>query len=181
MSVRSDVSYGLRGLTKAPGFTLAVTLSLALGIGANAAIFSVVNALLFHPAGVVNPERVVALRVNYKKLNLEKIGVSTTDFADIRNDRKVFSRAALLDLEGLNYTGGDSPQRLQSAFVTPEWFEVFGVSPMLGRGFRGEEDQPGANHVAVLSHATWNRLFGADRSLLAAASNSIRHRIALLA
>ncbi len=158
--------YALRTLAKSPGFTLAVVLSLALGIGANAAIFSVVNGLLFHPAGARNPAELVAPRVNYKKLNLDKIGMSATDFADIRDSRRTFSTAAMADLQGFNYTGGDSPERIEGATVTWQWFDVFGRTPLLGRGFHREEDQPGANRVAVLSFATWKRLFGGDPAIL---------------
>jgi MacB-like periplasmic core domain len=162
----ANLSYAFRTLVKSPAFTLTVVLSLALGIGANAAIFSLVNGLLFHPSGTKNPEELVAPRVSYKKLNLDRISMSATDFADIRDNRQVFSKAAMLNLEGLNYTGGDSPERLQAALVTWEWFGVFGTDPILGRGFHREEDQPGANHVAVLSFKTWKRLFGGDRAIL---------------
>jgi predicted permease len=166
MIAGSDLGYALRTLLKSPGFTAAVVLSLALGIGGNAAIYSVVNSLLFHPAGAVDPDRLVAPRVNYKKLNLDKIGMSSTDFADIRDAHQAFSQAAMLQMEDFNYTGSDSPQRLQSGLVTWQWFDVFGTKPLLGRGFHREEDQPGANHVAVLSYAAWQRLFGGDRAIL---------------
>src|SRR5579883_754616 len=104
-AARTGIGYAVRTLRKSPGFTLAVVLSLALGIGANTAIYSVVNSLLFHPAGVADPGRLIAPRVDYKKLNLDKIGMSATDFADIREDRAVFSKAALLDVEDFNYAG----------------------------------------------------------------------------
>ncbi len=165
MPGRSDFSYALRTLAKSPAFTSAVVLSLALGIGANAAIFSVINGILFHPAGARNPEKLIAPRVSYKKLNLDRISMSATDFADIRDSRQTFSKAAMADLDGFNYTGGDSPERLEGALVTWQWFDVFGSTPLLGRGFHREEDQPGANHVAVLSYGTWRRLFGGDRDI----------------
>jgi hypothetical protein len=120
----SDFLHSVRSWAKSPGFALAVVLSLALGIGANTAIFSVVNGLLLHPAGAANPEQLVAPRVSYQKLNLDKIVMSATDFADIRDSRAVFAKAALLDLEGFNYTGRDMPERLQGALVTWQWFEV---------------------------------------------------------
>jgi predicted permease len=166
MRVTSDLRYAFRSLARNLGFTLAVVFSLALGIGGNAAIFSVVNGLLWHPAGMEDLEQLVAPRVSYKKLNLDKIGMSATDFADIRNSKQTFSQAAMLDLEGMNYTGAASPERLQAAFVTSEWFQVFKCEPILGRGFHPEEDQPGANHVVVLSYNTWKRLFGGERSIL---------------
>ncbi|HLH02585.1 MAG TPA: ABC transporter permease [Bryobacteraceae bacterium] len=165
-AARTGIGYAVRTLRKSPGFTLAVVLSLALGIGANTAIYSVVNSLLFHPAGVADPGRLIAPRVDYKKLNLDKIGMSATDFADIREDRAVFSKAALLDVEDFNYAGTGSAERLQAGLVSWQWFDVFGAKPLLGRGFHAEEDQPGANHVVVLSYAAWQRLFGGDRAVI---------------
>ena len=147
-----NFAYAVRVLAKSPGFTAAVVLSLALGIGANAAIFSVVNGLLFHPAGLSYPEQLVAPRVSYQKLGLDKIAMSATDFADIRDQHKIFARSALQQLDGFNYTGGSSPERLQGALVTSPWFNVLGSKPLLGRGFLPEEDQPGANHAIVLSY-----------------------------
>ena len=162
----SHLRYALRSLARTPGFAISVIVSLALGIGANTAIFSVVNGLLFHPAGVQDPEQLVAPRVNYKKLNLDKISMSATDFADTRDNPKIFSRAAMMDLEGMNYTGGNSPERMQAALVTWQWFDVFGRTPLLGRDFQRADDQPGANHVAVLSFAAWKRFFGGGGEIL---------------
>lgn len=166
MPGKFDFAYASRRLVKSPGFTLAVVLSLALGIGANAAIFSVVNGLLFHPAGIRDPQGLVAPRVTYRKLNLDKIPMSATDFADIRGNRAAFSSAAMADVDGFNYTNGGSPERLEGALVTWQWFEVFGSKPLLGRGFHREEDLPGANHVLVLSYAGWQRFFGGDHAVI---------------
>src|SRR5690348_3681148 len=161
-----NFAYAVRTLAKSPGFAAAVVLSLALGIGANAAIFSVVNGLLFHPAGLGHPEQLVAPRVSYQKLGLDKISMSATDFADIRDQNLIFSQAALQTLDGFNYTGGSSPERLQGALVSSSWFDVLGSRPILGRGFVSEEDQPGANHVVVLSYKLWQRSFGGDRTIV---------------
>jgi predicted permease len=161
-----NFAYAVRVLAKSPGFTAAVVLSLALGIGANAAIFSVVNGLLFHPAGLSHPEQLVAPRVSYQKLGLDKVAMSTTDFADIRDQHQIFAQSALQQLDGFNYTGGNSPERLQGALVTSSWFDTLGNKPSLGRGFLAEEDQPGANHVVVLSYHMWQRSFGGDRAIV---------------
>ncbi|HEX4166778.1 MAG TPA: ABC transporter permease [Bryobacteraceae bacterium] len=166
MSGTSNLVYALRTLSKSPGYALAVVLSLALGVGANSAMFSVVNGLLLHPAGLSRPAELVAPRVTYQKLGLNKIDMSATDFADVRGRRQIFSGAAMERTDGFNYTGGDSPERLQGALVTWQWFQVLGVNPLLGRGFRREEDQPGTNHVAVLSFSTWEKLFAGDRAVL---------------
>jgi predicted permease len=158
--------YALRTLRKSPGFTAAAVLSLALGIAANSAIFSLVNGLLLHPAAVENPEQVVVPRVKYTKLNMKSIVLSLPDFADIRDSRQVFETAAAARFASFNYTGGDVPERLVGATVTWEWFNVFKAKPLLGRDFRKEDDQPGANRIVMLSYGVWQRLFGGDRSVL---------------
>jgi len=161
-----DVRYGLRMLRKNPGFTVVAVLTLALGIGANTAIFSVVNGLLLHPAGIPHPDRLVAVRVKYDKLNLKSISISVPDFADVRDSKQVFAATAIGNDADFNYTGGDFPERLLGAEVTWQWFDVFDVKPLLGRVFRPEEDQPNANREVVLAYSTWKRLFGADPSIL---------------
>jgi len=155
-----------RSLAKTPGFTLTAVAALALGIGANAAIFSVVNQVLLNPAGVSQPGRVVALRAKYDKLNLKSIPLSATDFADIRDSRAIFERSAMLNQSDFNFLGPSGPQRLQGAMVTAEWFDVFGARPILGRVFRPEEDQPNANREVVLAYAAWQRVFGGDEGIL---------------
>ncbi|MHB8654551.1 MAG: ABC transporter permease [Terriglobia bacterium] len=165
-TIVQDLRYGLRMLAKNPGFTAVAVLTLALGIGANTAIFSVVNGLLLHPVGIPHPERLVAERVKYDKLNMKSIGVSAPDFADVRDSRQLFASAALLQEMDFNYTGGDWPQRLVGAQVSWTWFEVFGVKPMLGRPFRPEEDQPNANQETILAYGTWQRLFGSDPQIV---------------
>ncbi len=166
MNIGQNFRYALRTLRRSPGFACAAVLSLAVGIGANAAIFSIVNGLLLHPAGVERPEQVVAPRVTYKKLNLDRISMSATDFDDVRRSPETFSKAAMGNIAGFNYASGDSPVRLQGGTVTWQWFDVFGAKPILGRAFRPEEDQPGANRVVVLSFEIWNRLFGTDRGIV---------------
>lgn len=154
----SDLRLAARGLWKNPGFSVTALGALALGIGANAAIFSVVNQVLLNPAGVSHPERVVALRAKYDKLNLTSIPVSVPDFAQARDSRNVFEHTAILRGGDFNYTGTGgavtAPERLQGASVSVEWFDVFGARPMVGRIFRPEEDQPDANQEVVLAYAT---------------------------
>ena len=165
-AVITDLRYGIRTLAKTPGFAAIAVLTLALGIGANTAIFSVVNGLLLHPAGIAHPDRLVAIRVKYDKLNLPNIGVSAPDYADFRDRKDAFTSAALVAEQDFNYSGGEWPERLLGATVSWQWFEVFGVKPILGRVFRPEEDQPHANHEVVLAYATWKRLFGGDPGVI---------------
>jgi len=162
----SKLRIAFRSLRKAPGFSIVVILTLALGIGANTAIFSVVNAVLLNPSGISHPEQVIAVRVKYDKLNLKSINISAPDFADVRNSTQVFQHAAVMDGADVNYLAGATPERLQAAMVSAQWFDVLGAKPELGRVFRPEEDQPNTSSVAVLAHSAWKRLFGGDAGVL---------------
>src|ERR1035441_8167605 len=112
-----DSRYAIRTLRKTPAYTVVALVTLALGIGANTAIFSVVNQVLLNPAGVSHPERIVALRVKYDKLALHNIAVSIPDFADVLHSTQQFESAALLDQGDFNYTGSAVPERLRGASV----------------------------------------------------------------
>lgn len=161
-----DLRFGLRMLRKSPGFAVVAILTLALGIGANTAIFSVVSALFLHPPGVSGPARVVALRARYDKLGLRDIVVSAPDFAQIRASHTIFSSAAMASNSGFNYTASVYPRRLSGAAVTWQWFQVFGAKPVLGRVFTPAEDQPNANYEVVLSYGTWQHWFGGKKNIL---------------
>ncbi len=161
-----DIRFGLRALAKSPGFAVIAILTLALGIGANTAIFSVVNTLFLHPPGVAQPDRVVVQRARYDKLGLKNIVVSVPDYALVRDSKQIFATAAIEAPGDLNYTGGDFPQKLEGAMVTWQWFDVFGAKPILGRTFTPEEDQPKANNEIVLAYGTWKRWFGGDASVI---------------
>jgi predicted permease len=159
-----DLRYAVRNLVRTPGYTAVAVATLALGIGANTSIFSVVNQILLNPTGVEQPERVVSLHVNYKKLALLKIGVSATDFADVRNSPQLFESASLIQQNDFNYTASAMPERLRGAAVSWQWFSVFGARARIGRVFQAEEDRPNNNRVVVLSWAAWERLYGGDTS-----------------
>jgi len=161
-----NLRYGVRTLAKSPGFAAIAIATLALGIGANTAIFSVVNGLFLHPPGVSQPDRVVVQRVRYLKLGLTNIMVSAADFARMRDSRQVFQSAALADTGDFNYSAGEFPQRLRGANVSWQWFQVFGARPILGRVFTRQEDQPNANHEVVLAYHAWQRWFGGDASVV---------------
>src|SRR5690348_7093118 len=140
-TILQDLRYGLRMLAKSPAFAVVAVLTLALGIGANTAIFSVVNTLFLHPPGVAHPEQVVVERARYVKLGLNNIVVSAPDFAQVRDSKQIFASAALETTADFNYTAGEWPQRLQGAQVSSQWFDVFGAKPVAGRVFTPEEDQ----------------------------------------
>jgi len=161
-----ELRFGMRRLAKTPAFTIVAVLTLALGIAANTAIFSVINGLFFHPAGVSDPGRLLAIRVRYDKLNLKSIEVSLPDFVNVRDSKQIFSSAAVVIAADYNYVGNGMPERLLGANVSWQWFQTFGVRPLLGRDFRPEEDQPGANHEVILSYETWQRVFGGDPAIV---------------
>jgi predicted permease len=165
-AVFQDIRYAIRMLWKNPGFTCVAILTLALGIGANSAIFGAVNALLLHPNGIPHPERLAAIRVRYEKLNLKSIVISAPDYAFVRDNKQVFASVAAQTDGDFNYTGGDWPLRLRGSKVSWQWFDVFEAKPLLGRVFAPEEDQPNANHEVVLAYNTWKSTFGGDKNIV---------------
>ena len=166
-TIFQDLRYTLRQLFKSPGFTATAILTLALGIGANVAVFSVINASLLNPSGVPHPDRVVALRAKYAMGDLGNINMSPPDFADAAAGKNIFTSVAVMKKSAFNYSAsGSTPERLSGASVSWQWFDVFWARPQLGRVFRPEEDQPGANHEVVLSYAAWKRRFGGDPGVI---------------
>ncbi len=162
-----DIRYSARGLRKSVGFTAVAVLTLGLGIGANTVIFSAINSLLLNPAGLPDANRLLALRVNYEKLNIKNSPtVSIAEFMDARDSTETFSAVGMSIPGNYNYSTTGFPERLVGQRVTWQWFDVFGVKPMLGRPFAAEEDQLEANRVVVLDYGTWQRLFGADPSIV---------------
>src|SRR5262245_28714378 len=161
-----DLRYGARMLLKNPGYTLVAILTLALGIGANTAIFSVVNAVMLRPLPYSEPERLVQVWETKPRANRWADWVSYPDFQDWRERNTVFDEIGACRTLTFNLTGGDSPESLPGAYVSASLFTVLGVKPILGRTFLDEEDRPGANRVAVISHGLWRRRFGADPGLI---------------
>ena len=159
-SLCQDLRYGLRGLAKNPGFTLVAVLTLALGIGANSAIFSVVNAVLLRPLPYREPERIVtALRGGW-------FPIAPANFLDWRAQQSAFEQIGAAQAWGPTLTGRERPEQVGALQVTSDLFSVLGVSPALGRTFLPGEDQPGAGKVVVLSHHLWQRRFGGDPALV---------------
>lgn len=157
-----SLRFGFRGLAKSPGFSAVAIVTLALGIGANTAIFSIVNGLFLHPPGVSEPSGVVVQRVRYGKLGLANIAVSAPDFAAVRDSKQIFEFAALERGQDFNYSTGSFPERLVGARVSSQWFDVFGARPIIGRVFTPDEDQPNSNYEVVLAYPAWQRWFGGD-------------------
>jgi putative ABC transport system permease protein len=164
-----DLRYGFRMLVKRPGFTVIAVLALALGIGANTAIFSVVNAVLLRPLPYKDPQRIVAVWETNPQLGAEmrnRNEVAMGNFLDWRAQNQTFERMGALTYANANLTGGGEPERLQSMVVTTDLFDVLGVQPALGRSFRPEEENVASPRVVVLSHGLWQRRFGADPTVV---------------
>src|ERR1700753_132773 len=161
-----DLRFSLRQMRKSPGFLIVAVLTLALGIGANIAVFSVMNAVLLNPRGVPHPDGLAVGRVTYERLGLKGISMSAPDYADLASSDLVRSAAAM-QAANYNLSGTSAtPERLIAANVTWQWFDVFEAKPMLGRVFRPEEDLPKANREVVLSYGTWKRRFGGDAGIV---------------
>ncbi len=167
-----DLRYGIRMLAKNPGFTVVAVLTLALGIGANTAIFTIVNAVLLNPLPVADASRLVQLDTTDKKTtvalgNATRLGISFPNYEDYARQASVFSGLAAFQPTGLTLSGGEKPKLFQGYLVTANYFDVLGVNAMLGRTFRPDEDQhPGGDGVAVLSYGLWSREFGGARDVL---------------
>jgi putative ABC transport system permease protein len=161
-----DLRYGIRMLTKSPGFTAVVVLTLALGIGANAAIFTVVNSVLLRPLPYKNPNRLVRITSDMQKLGQRDLAVSVPELFDLQKRTTVFAEVAGVLPVNSNLTGGDQPERIETHLDSPNYFEVLGVDAALGRVFGPEDQVAGNATVAVISDGIWKRRFGADPKIL---------------
>jgi predicted permease len=161
-----DLRFGARMLMKNPGFTLIAVLTLALGIGANTAIFSVVNAVLLRPLPYPEPERLVHFATMSPEKGLGEIDFTHQLFAFFRDHNRIFDSLAVYDPTGFNLADGGEPERLRGAVVTVDFFRVLRQQPIYGREFLPREDTPGNNNVAILSYGLWQRRFGGDPAVL---------------
>ncbi len=161
-----DLRYGARMLVKQPGFTLIAVLTLALGIGANTAIFSVINSVLLKPLPYREPDRIFQVIRRYPQ-GIWAEAVSATKFSFYRQHNQSFESLAACDIlgAGVNLLAGDEAHYVGSLQVSADFFPVLGVNPLLGRTFTAAEDQPGAGRVIVISHSLWQRLFNGDRQI----------------
>ncbi|HJQ24976.1 MAG TPA: ABC transporter permease [Blastocatellia bacterium] len=161
-TLSQDLRFAVRVMAKQPVFTLVAVLTLSLGVGATTAIFSVVNAVLIRRLPISDPERVVTIHNQLPKLNLPRTSVSALHYIDYSNQPDVFESTAALGQRSFNLTGVEAPLRLQAGRVTASFLPMLGVTPLVGRAFTDEEDRFGNQHVALLSHNLWKRLFNAD-------------------
>jgi len=160
-----DLRFGLRMLRKNPGFSLIAILTLALGIGANTAIFSVVYAVVLRPLPFGDSERLVAIWTHTPQV--ERLPMAAANHRDLKAQNTVFEDIAILrGAANYNLTGDGEPEWLQASGIPANLFPLLRVQPALGRGFTAEENQPGQDRVVILSHALWQRRYGGDASIV---------------
>jgi putative ABC transport system permease protein len=165
----NDLKYAFRQLLKSPGFTAIAILALALGVGANTAMFSVVNAVLLRPLPFPEAERLTMIwqtNPEVAKMGFPLAPTSVPDFKDWRTQAKSFAAISAIEAWSSNLTGTDEPERLEGARVSANLFSLLRVQPILGRAFVEGEDQLGRNQVVLLSYRLWQRRFGGDRSII---------------
>jgi predicted permease len=161
-----DMRYGLRVLWKSPGFTIVAVLSLALGVGANTAIFSIVNAVLLRSLPFSHPERLVKIVASNSGVGARDIGLSVPEFDDLRSRAGVFDQVTAIQGGPTNLTGAERPQRFELLEVSPNYFSMLGTSAHIGRVFGPSDEAPGFAEAAVISDSLWARAFGRDPGVL---------------
>ena len=161
-----DLRYAARMLWKNPGFTAVAVIALALGIGANTAIFSVVNTVLLRPLPYKDPEQLVMVWEDASRQGYPRDTPAAANYVDWRDQNSVFSGMAAIADNNFNLTGVGDPERLKGRFVSANLFPLLGVDPQLGRVFTAAEDQPGSQKVVLLSHRLWQRRFGGDPAIV---------------
>ncbi|MCW5971022.1 MAG: ABC transporter permease [Blastocatellales bacterium] len=161
-----DIRFALRVLVKNPGFTLVAAFALALGIGANTAIFSVVNGVLLRPLAYPKPEQLTMVWLDNRRQGIREDITSWPNYTDWRDQNQTFQGMAGYRSTRLNLTGSGEPEEMQVVMVTTNFFQLMGIGPALGRGFVDDESQPGKDNVVVLSHGLWQRRFGGDPAIL---------------
>lgn len=160
-----DLGYGIRLMLKSPGFTAIAVITLALGIGINTTIFSVMNAVLLRQLPYAAPESLVMVWEKFLQQGLDKIPVSASEFIDYQNQAQSFEQVAAFTTKDFNLTGGDAPERVSGAVVSANLFPLLGVEPFSGRTFLPEENQSGRDNVLVISYGLWQQRFGGAPNL----------------
>lgn len=164
--LRLDLQHALRTLRQNPAFTLVAVLTLALGIGANSAVFSVVDAVLLHPLPYPEPQQLVSLHSRTTRAGATNQGLSVPEFEDLRDQSGVFEHLSVVWPMDGNLTGIDRPERIEALAVSPNYFPMLGARARLGRVFEPNDGRYWMSESAVLSDAAWRRLFGADPHIL---------------
>jgi putative ABC transport system permease protein len=161
-----DIRYGVRGLVKRPGISFIAIITLAIGIGANSAIFSAVNALLLKPLPFPELNRVVAIWDKMPSRGVLHNEVTVANYLDWRAQSQSFEQLALYRWWSTNLAGVEQPERIQGFLVTANFFDALGMKPIMGRNFTEEENSPGKDSVAIITHSLWQRRFGGDPNII---------------
>src|SRR5215469_9694900 len=161
MILFQDFRFGIRSLRKKPGFAVTAVLTLALGIGANVAVFSIVNALILRPFPFPDLDRLVLLRAEGPKV-VSEVRIAPADFLDLERDSSIFQGVAAFRQGDSNLTGAGGTQPVVTAAVSPNYFDVIGVQPFLGRQFTTAETEGGRDAVVILNYGFWQRRFNGD-------------------
>ncbi|HKO44393.1 MAG TPA: ABC transporter permease [Pyrinomonadaceae bacterium] len=161
-----DIRYSLRGLLRQPAFTAVALLSLALGIGANTAIFSLVNAVLLKPLAFSEADRLAVVWEADPTRDVTQDNVAVGNYVDWKAQNSVFEEMAASGFRSFNITGDGEPEKVMASGVTQNFFPLLGITPALGRNFLPDEDKAGGSKVMILSYALWQRRYGGDREIL---------------
>ena len=162
----NDFRYAVRMMRRAPGFTAAVVLTVALAIAANTAIFSVVNAVMLRPLPFLQPDRLMQVAEKNDRLNSPNYGASVLNFLSWREQQQAFEELAAFGNGTFTISGGGDPEQASGSRISPALMRVLGLAPVAGRAFTDDEERPGAAPVAMISEGLWRRRFGADRSIV---------------
>src|SRR5215210_4744393 len=165
-SLLQDMRYAVRRLLKSPGFAAVAVGALGLGIGANTAIFSVVNSVLLRPLPYPAPEQLVQLWESRPRQNMPRVEIAPHEFLAWADQSQSFQRIAATDMAEYNLTGRGEPERVTGSLVSASYLPLLGVTPVQGRAFLEEEDRPGASDVVVLSNELWQTRFNSDPSIV---------------
>jgi ABC-type antimicrobial peptide transport system permease subunit len=162
----NDLKHGMRVLGKSRAFTAVAVLSLALGVGASTAIFSVASSLLFKSLPFPNANRIAIIWQRSPGLNVAQDWLSLGQYVDIANDNTVFANVAAAIGASVNLTGGNAPERIDGMRVSSSFFQLFGPRVAFGRSFSVDDDRPGRTPIVILNHGFWRRRFGGDRGII---------------
>src|SRR5580704_15299341 len=162
----ADLRYAVRTLRKSPVFTIAAILTMTLTIGANTAIFSVVNAVLIRPLPFAAPERLMQVAEKNDKLNISNFAASVLNYLSWKQQNRSFQALGAIGSGAYTLTGRGEPEQFNGATISPSLLPILGIQPVLGRGFREGDDLPGAAPVALISQALWRRRFAEEQSAI---------------
>src|SRR5437868_732406 len=161
-----DARHGLRVLRRSPGFTAVALITIALGIGANTAIFSLINAVLLRPLPFADPERLVIVWEDLTFAGFSHNTPAAANYADIKAQSRTLEDVAALDFRSFNLTGDGEPERVEANGVTANLLPLLGTRPALGRSFTAEEDSPEGPKVVMLSYGLWQSRYGGERNII---------------